>query len=212
MVQRFGRWMSKPGLVFLMFVVLAALPANSAMAGFRFRLAFTYVDGLQDLADAYENNIEIEESGAFTYVDVDTMVWPVGISLLPYYQWDNGMLLGVGVGPFIYGQFEGWDDDYTHWQVPVNLNIGYVVGPDNPVSFYVRGGPSYHFAGGDYYDGSSLGFVGAIGLELFDSSHFRMGLEAAYDTAEVDIDNLRTNGTDGIRVAEFSAGVFLLFK
>jgi len=76
----------------------------------------------------------------------------------------------------------------------------------------VRGGLSYHFAGGDYYDGSNLRFVGAVGLEFLDSSHFRMGLEAAYDSAEVDIDNLKTGGTEGIKAAEFSVGLFLLFK
>lgn len=203
MVQRFGRWMSMPGLVFLMFAVLAVLPANSAMANFRFRLAFTYVDGLSDLVDLYEDNLE-QEYGVT--VD-DASIWPVGISLFPYYQWDNGLMAGAGIGPFIliYG-------DADHWQLPVSANIGYVVGPDNPVSFYVRGGLSYHFADGDYYDDSNLGFVGAVGLEFLESSHFRMGLEAAYDSAEVDIENWRTGGTEGIKAAEFSVGLFLLFK
>ena len=202
MAQRQCRWMSRAGFLLFTFVLLAGLCTSPAIAGFRFRLAFTYVDGFQDLVDQYEDNLEREFG---VNVD-DASIWPVGISLFPYYQWDNGIMAGAGIGPFIYIY-----GDADHWQLPVSFNIGYVVGPDNPVSFYVRGGPSYHFADGDYHDGSNLGLVGAIGLEFLESSHFRMGVEAAYDSAEVDIDTW-PSGTKGIKAAEFSVGLFLLFK
>ncbi len=213
MVERHWKWMRKVSLAVLLLVVLATFSARPAQAdGMRFRLLFSYVSGLQDLADAYEEDIEIAEAGPFTEVDVDTFVWPVGISLFPYYQWDSGLFLGAGIGPFIFFFGEGFEDDYFHWQVPVSFNVGYVFGPDEPVSFYVRGGPSYHFADGDFYEGSNVGVTGAVGLEFFKSSHAAMGVEAAYDSAEVDIENLRTGEDDGIKVNEFSASLFVMFK
>jgi hypothetical protein len=193
---------------------VVCLPAGTARGGdLRFRLQLSYVSGMQDLADQYEDNIEIEEGEYFDYVDVDTFVWPVGISASGYYQWDNGLMLGGGLGPFMYLIAEGWaEDDYVHWQLPVNATVGYVLGPNEPVSFYVRAGPSYHIASGDYYDGSNVGVFGAAGVEFLKRDNLAFGVEAAYDSAEVDIDDLETGGTKGIKAAEFSVGVFILFK
>jgi len=168
---------------------------------------------MDDIADLYEDNIEVEEGRYFDYVDVDTFVWPIGISGSGYYQWDNGLTLGAGIGPFMYLIAEGWaDDDYIHWQVPVNATVGYVLGPDEPVSLYVRAGPSYHVADGDYYDGSNVGVFGAVGIEFLKRDNVAFGVEAAYDSAEVDFDDLKRGGTKGIKAAEFSLGVFIMFK
>ena len=208
MVERRCPWMSKMGLAVLVLMVLAAFSASPALAdGMRFRLHFSYVSGLQDLADAYEDAIEAVEP----FTDVDSTVFPVGISLFPYYQWDSGLFLGAGIGPFIYLWAEGDDDDFTHWQIPVSFNVGYVFGEDGPVSFYIRGGPSYHFADGDFHEGSNLGVTGAIGLEFFKSSHAAMGLEASFDSAEVDIET-RPGHEEGVKATEFSAGLFVMFK
>jgi hypothetical protein len=209
MIRRHGK-LGNFHWVFCVLVVLLLFPLSTASAGgFRFRLLLSYVDGVQDLADIYEDDIE----ASYSYVDVDTTVWPVGISLFPYYQWDNGLMLGAGIGPFIYLWADGWDKDYTHWQLPTSFNVGYAFGPDNPISFYVRGGPSYHFAGGDFYDSSELGFVGAIGCQLVKANHFAMGLEASYDSAEVNIDDLKRGSekTRGIKTAEYSLGLFFQF-
>jgi len=168
---------------------------------------------MDDLADQYEDNIEVQESVFFDYVEVDTYVWPVGLSASGYYQWDNGLMLGAGAGPFMYLLAEGWvQDDYVHWQVPVNATIGYVLWPDEPISLYVRGGPSCHLADGDYCDGSNVGFLGAVGAEFLKRDNLSFGVEAAYDGAEVDGDDLRTGGTKGIKAAEFSVGLFVVFK
>jgi hypothetical protein len=211
-VRRTGRIRLNP-FVLVVLVILAAFSIDSALAdGFRFRLNLSYVNGVQDLVDQYEEDIEIAESDEFFDVDVDTWVWPVGVSLFPYYQWDSGLLFGAGIGPFMYIVGDGWADDYSHWQLPLSANIGYVFAPDDPVSFYVRGGPSYHVAGGDFYDGSNLGFVGAVGLEFLKKDNVAFGVEVAYDSAEVDIDDLRTGGTKGIKAAEFSVGLFIQLK
>jgi len=203
------------GLLFACGMCVLCLPAGIAAAGgLRGRVQLSYVSGMDDLADQYEDNIEYEESLGWhvAYVDVDTFIWPVGISASGYYQWDSGLTLGMGVGPFMYLIADGWVDDYLYWEVPVNATVGYVFGPDNPISPYVRAGPSYHLAGGDFYDQSNIGFFGAVGLEFFRRESIALGVEASYDSAEVDIDDSRTNGTKGIKPAEFSIGLFIMFK
>lgn len=208
-------WKARKTTVVLVFawVIVACLVDRAVAGDFRVRLQLSYVSGLEDLADQYEDNIEVAESEVFDIVDVDTFVWPVGISLFPYYQWDNGLMVGAGIGPFMYLIAEGYvEDDYDHWQVPLSACVGYVFGPDNPVSFYVRAGLSYHLADGDFYDGSNLGFIGAAGLEFLRRDNIILGVEAAYDSAEVDIDDLRNGGTEGIKAAEFSVGMFVTFK
>lgn len=191
------------GFVLCMFALLAlSLPGSAMAGGMRYPVGLSYVSGFSDLADQYKDNLEAE--GYFVW---DVTEWPVGISFKPYYQWDNGLRLGVDVGPImaIYG-------DIDHFQVPLNVNVGYTLNPSDPVSFYVRGGPSYHFASGDYVDGSNLGVMGGVGVELFKGARTALAIEATYDTAEVDIEDVAGGGTKGIRAAEFSVGLFIVFK
>jgi len=222
MVRRSCGWAGKVGFVALMAILVLSL-SSPATAGMRFRLGISYISGLDDLVDQYEDNIKVKvDEGLPPWVDMDldldTTVIPVGLTLFPYYQWDFGLMVGPSIGPFMfmYAFYSvepyGDEDTFYHWQLPVSANVGFVLGPDNPVSFYVRGGPSYHFGGGDFYEGSNLGVVGAIGLEIFNTRHFRLGLEAAYDSAEVDIEDSRTHRTEGIKAAEFSFSLFFLFK
>ncbi len=217
MMRRLDRGMTRVGLVCLVAGAIVVFTAGVAGAGFRFRVHVNYVSGVQDLADAYEDSIEAETGVSLD--EIDTLVIPVGIALAPYYQWDNGLMLGGEVGPFMFlytdvqtfGFFEDVDETFTHWQLPVNVTIGYNFFPDGPVSPYIRVGPSYHFAGGDFYDGSSLGFIVAGGVELLKTDHFALGVEAAYDSAEVDIEK-PFGRTTSVKAAEFTAGVFFQFQ
>lgn len=225
MMQRLDKWMQKVGCLCLVAGAIVVLTTGVAGAGFRFRVNISYLSGVQDLFDQFKDNIRtdvFDNTGVLLDEDeFDTLGgWPVGISLSPYYQWDNGLMLGAQVGPgmFLYGRVEtfgfaaDYDQTYTHWQVPLNVTIGYNFFADGPVSPYIRVGPSYHLAGGDFYEKSKLGVIVAGGVELLKTSHFVMGLEAAYDTAAVEIDNLRDGGTKDIRAAEFTAGVFFQFQ
>jgi len=171
-------------------------------------IGISYVSGFEDVLDQYEDNLEIELlNKGYSYVDVDTTYIPVGLSLHPYYQWDDGFRLGARIGPgmIIYG-------DVDHFQLPLSVTAGYTFMPDGPVSPYVLAGPSYHVASGDYVDGSNLGFTGGVGIELLKGKKFSLALEGVYDSAEVDIDNYRTGGTDGIKAAEFVLSLLFIFK
>ena len=190
-------------------LLMAPLAGNVQAAGMNYQLSLSYVDGFDDLADAYECSWEAERlDEGYTYADADITVWPVGISFQPYYQWDSGLQVGAGVGPIMYF----WGDDLDHFQLPIRGLVGYVFNPSDPVSFYVRGGLSYHIASGDYVEGSNIGFVGGAGVELFKSDHAAIGIEAMYDSAEVDIEDYETGRDEGIKAAEFSLSLFFVFR
>jgi hypothetical protein len=204
--------------------LLAVGPARSATAeeGFQVRWKISYVSGLNDLKDAYLTDIEMA-TGLPLDLDSSDFIFPVGISLYPQYQWDNGLFFGGGIGPFIFGlwdvqawyDWDYWDETYYHWEVPVSLHVGYMFFADGPVSAYVRAGPSYHIAGGDFYDGSNIGVTAAAGVEFLRTSHFAMGVEAAYDSAEVKIgdeDRPIPIPDVAIKTAEWSVGLCLVFK
>jgi len=183
--------------------LLVLLATGSASAdGMRWQLGINYVDGFHDLADQYKHNLEAE--GYWVW---DVEGWPVGFIFQPYYQWDNGFRLGVDAGPImlIWG-------DVDHFQLPFNVNVGYTFNLSGFVPFYVCAGPSYHFASGDYYDGSNIGFMVGVGVELFKSERVSFGIQAAYDSADVDIEDVETGKSKGIKAAEFSVGVFVAFK
>lgn len=196
--------MKKTSFLLCILAVTVMFLTGSAMAGeMRWPIGISYVNGFGDLTDQYEDNLQAE--GYWT-LSVDP--WPVGISLQPYYQWDDGFRLGAGFGPImmIYG-------DRDHFQLPVSVTAGYTFVPDGPVSPYVKVGPSYHFTSGDYEEGSNLGFVAGVGIEFLKRDNFVMALEAVHDSAEVDIEDKTTaiiGDTKGIKTAEFV--VSLLFR
>ncbi|MBN1506052.1 MAG: hypothetical protein JW955_04355 [Sedimentisphaerales bacterium] len=212
MIRGFSGWAGKA--VFVSFTAVLALSLGCpATAGVRYRVGLSYVDGLADLADQFEDNFVVDEGDPT--VDLDTYVPPIGLTLFGYYQWDNGLIIGPAFGPFTFVLVEGLEDDHYYWQLPLSMNFGYVLAPDDPVSFYFRVGPSYHLANGSFVEEgnvSNLGVVAAIGLEFFQSEHFRMGVEAAYDSATVELTNERRGGTEEFRSSEFSFGLFFLFK
>ncbi|MFC1603618.1 outer membrane beta-barrel protein [Planctomycetota bacterium] len=205
MVKEYCVKMKKTCFLLCMLAVLTMFMTGSAMAGgMRWPIGISYVNGFTDLADQYEDNLQADG-----YSTLSADPFPVGISFQPYYQWDDGLRIGVGVGPIMI-----ITGDVDHFQLPFSVTAGYTFMPDGPVSPYVKAGPSYHFASGDDYEGSNLGFVAGVGIEFLKSKKFAMGLEAVYDSAEVDIDDRTTRrdttDTVGIKAAEFV--VSLLFR
>jgi len=200
---------SMRGLCLCLCVLAVGCFTNTLSAGeMRYQINLSYVDGLNDLGDLIEENWEQDRlDEGYWAADADVIVWPVGVSFSPYYQWDSGLRVGAGIGPIvaIFG-----DLDYV--EVPLSARVGYAFNPSGSMSPYVFAGPSYHIASGDYVDGSNLGVVVGGGVELVKRDNFVVGIEATYDSAEVDIDDVTRGGTQGIKTTEFSVGVFFLFR
>ena len=174
---------------------VAPAPTSENQDGFKFQLGLTYISGMNKLADQIQaNNPNFQ---------VDTVV-PVGLSFATYYAFGNGLGLGLNVGPIVaaYG-------DASFYIVPVGADVRYAFLQDCFVSPYLRAGIQYPFAGGDFIKSSSPGFVGAAGLEFGHRKHW--GVEAGYNSSEVEV--LAGGGNPAVKVKpfEFSARVYYQF-
>lgn len=205
---RFGMRRLKGLCLYACILAVGSLTNTSLGGEMRYQINLSYVDGLDDLGDLYEDNWEQERlDEGYWYADADIVVLPVGLSFHPYYQWDSGLRIGAGIGPivWVYG-------DVDHFEMPLSATAGYALNPSDPVTFYVFGGPSYHVTSGDYVDNSNIGGVVGAGVELIKKDNLVVGVEASYDSASLDIDDIRGGGTKEIATTEFSVGVFILFK
>lgn len=152
-------------------------------ADWRFPVGLTYINGFGDVVDIYEDNLKAEG-----YIVDTSWEFPVGISFQPYVQLDNGVRFGAGVGPiaFIAG-------DASFYDIPVNINAGYIFFPSANISPYVRGGLMCHIAGGDYVEGRSIGLFGGIGVEFSRKESVSFGVELSYDTSEIEFEKYNNN-------------------
>jgi len=161
-------------------LLLTTLFFNHANASdWRFPVGLSYVHGFNDVVDFYESS-----------ADADIFAIPVGVTFHPYYNFDFGLRLGMGVGPLsaIYIQYIGYGEDKFFLNLPLNFNIGYTILPRLNVSPYIRPGLVYHAATGDYLESSKPGFFGAFGLEFLRKKRVGFGFEIAIDKAEMEFE------------------------
>lgn len=100
------------------------------------------------------------------------------------------------------------------FDLPFNLNLRYTFMQGAKVTPYVWAGVSTHLAGGDYVESVEPGFVGALGIEFFRTSPVGMGIEAGFDTATLEIDDLTAGNageTADIQPLGFVIRVFVVF-
>lgn len=157
---------------------LVAIP-SSAQA-IEWSIGPAYATGISDVTDLYERNLRNE--GFEAEVDLE---FPIGLSVAFHYEWASGMRGDVGLGPmfFISG-------DVDHFELPLTATLGYTFMPGENISPYVRGGLSYHFASGDYYESSSPGLLVAAGVEFE-----RITVDLALDNSELEFDRVRCPDT-----------------
>ena len=182
-------------------ITLSAITLTAAeqasTSGFKFQVGLTYVSGVSDLADKIEANNPRYK--------VDTIL-PVGLSLNPYYDFGNGLGIGLSVGPATVGVGAA-----SLYIVPIGADVRYTFFRNESVSPYVRAGLQYPFAGGDFIKSSSAGFVGAVGVEFGHSKRASWGVEGGYNSAEVEV--LANAGRPAVKVKplEFTLSVFVRF-
>jgi hypothetical protein len=155
---------------------IGMLLSGAAQAGdWRFEAGISYVTGIDDVADHYEENLQ----RAGFDVDVDVRV-PVGFGAKATYLWKSDVRADFGLGPmfFISG-------DVKHFEIPVSATLGYSFMPAATVSPFVRAGVVYHYVDGDQYSSTSPGLLAAAGIEL---TH--VTFEIAADRSEVEFDAL----------------------
>ncbi|GAB1261160.1 hypothetical protein [Aurantivibrio plasticivorans] len=165
-------------------IAFGLLCATQANAGeWKFGAQVSYVPGVEDVLDIYEDNLRYEPPGFYYDVDVAETL-PIGIGFRGVYHADNGLRTDLSVGPLFL--IAG---DADHLQLPVAATIGFNFNHGGTVTPYVRAGLSHHFTSGDYVEDTSIGALGAIGIEFGHGRFFSWGLELAVDTASITLED-----------------------
>lgn len=146
-----------------------------------------YVSSINDVVDIYKRNLAAEGKS----VDV-TKALPIGFSFDLHYQWDAGLRVGIGLGPYF--RLSG---DTKHFEMPINGTVGYTFLPESDASPYVKGGLVQHFASGDYYSSSDPGVLAAGGLELARRSSLNFTIELSVDQSKIELDTVCAQGAVG---------------
>lgn len=183
-------------------LTLLIVGGNPAEGGeWKFPVGLTYANGYDDIFDLSEDNLEAQG-----YLTDSVEGLPVGLSFRPYYQLDNGLGFGLDLGPMmmIFG-------DVDFFNLPVNLNCRYTLNPEANISPYARAGLGYNFASGDYVEGKGAGFFGALGVEFLKGGAVSMGVEASFDTSDIEYEDLKNGGTDDIKPCGFAISIFAIF-
>jgi len=176
-------------------ILLNAQAQKSSSTEWRNEVGVTYVSGLSDLVDALENN----------YYGLDVTEWPVGLTYRGYLLYPQGFGFGVSAGPMVF-----ITGDIDAFIVPVGVDARYVVGSGGKTSLILRAGARYPITSGDHMEGSSLGFVGGAAVEFpIASGKMAMGLEAAYDSSEVEVQAGWRN--EDIKLNEISITLYFRF-
>jgi len=197
--------MKRIPLAIMVLCVLCLIGFGHAAAGeWRIPVGLTYVSGIGDIVDQYEDNLQAD---GFLTESADGI--PVGISLQPYYSFDSGLGIGVGLGPtmLIYG-------DVDFFNLPVNLSLRYTFMPRANTSVYLRAGVSHNMASGDYVEDTQVGFIGAAGVEFMRQKAVGFGMEIGYDSSTIELEDRTTadpNDTKEFEPVGFTVSIFAVF-
>lgn len=165
----------------MIIVTLIFVPLTTANADeWKFPVAVTFVNGAIEFNDQLKDNMEAD------YWDVESSepMIPIATFFQPYYEYDSGFGLGAGIGPILMAIGDIWTYD-----IPLMFAARYTFSPNAKISPYVRGGISYHLAGGDYIEDSSFGLAGAVGIEFMRDRAVNLGVEVGYDSATVTMED-----------------------
>lgn len=164
----------------LAFAMLGGVSGLVAAGEWQFAPGVTYVSGISDLNDIYEENEE--EDG---YSDVEITSVPLGIGFFSHYQFDSGIRLGYGLGPLFV-----MSGDLSHTELPLYATVGFTFFPSSSLSPYVFGGYAMHYVDGDYVvdDHQFSGAVYGVGIEFARNRTVSYLIEIARDTTEVDVE------------------------
>jgi len=192
------------------------LPGSARAGQFFFPVGLSYSYGNQQVtdkvADFYSND-------GFS---VDKTSIPIGLSFSPFYEWDNGLGVGLSLGPTAFlvvdenVNFGSTHTDTTRFSyaVPLGGFVRYTLFRNKTVSPYVRVGVKYPFAGGDNLEAANAGPFGVVGVDLWRNKKVGMSVEVGYDASQVRVKYTTIDGnalSDKVTFAGFTATLSVLF-
>jgi hypothetical protein len=209
MKRRYFKWT-------LAILIGLGLQASTRAGSFHFPVGLSYASGIQDAADKLFDYYKLD------YSDVDRFDIPIGLTLNPYYEWDNGLGVGVSVGPtafiFVDEQYYNgnstWDNTKFSYAVPIGGFVRYTLFRDRTIAPYVRVGVRYPLAGGDNLESSQVGQFGAVGVEFWRTKKVGMSIEVGYDASEIKVKYKTLGGANlsqNVTFGGFMAGLSIVF-
>lgn len=197
------------------FLTLGVVSSNNAYAGnWRFPIGVTYLKGIDEASDLWEQNRRNEGDNPDS-----SPAARISINFSPYYQFDNGLGLGLGIGPES-GKLEKDDNGnlrIAFFNVPVHVDARWAYLPQGGgFSPYVRVGMRKNFAQGDYVVEGKIGPFAGIGFEyLRPRGVVDFGMELTVDKSEVEFDVVNASGnktaTRNIQLQKTMLSVYFIF-
>ena len=191
------------------------LPWSAQAGQFFFPVGLSYSYGSQQLSDKLT---DYYRNDGF---DVDQTSVPIGLSLNPFYEWDNGLGVGLSVGPTafltvdedVYAGSTHTETSQFSYVVPVGGFVRYTLFRDKKVSPYIRVGVKYPFAGGDNLESANVGPFGVVGVDLWRNQKVGMSVEVGYDASQVRVKYTSGGSTqsDKVTFGGFTATLSVLF-
>jgi outer membrane protein W len=175
---------------------------SAQAAGWRFPVGLTYVSNFDKISDIYIDNLQW-----LGYTTSSSDAVPVGLTFQPYYQFDNGLAVGGGIGPLMAVIAQS----YNFYDVPVTLDVRYYLLVSDTIAPYVRAGARYHIASGDWVKGGSVGYLGSAGVEFMRNKRVGAGVELGYDSTQLELEKKRTNTVEKIRLCDFMVSIYAVF-
>ncbi len=191
------------GWVVALVLVFGMAGEDSARAGqFHFQAGLSYVQGAYEVRDRLDDNFNLS----------DQFVWPVGLTLSPFYELDCGFAIGLSIGPASVIAIEESDENDYSFILPVGADVRYTFFRHHQIAPYLRAGVRYPIVGGDYLDSGEVGAFGAVGVEFWRQKKVQMVLEAGYDSSSVKVERGPLGGDRRATYAGFMAGVGVKFR
>ena len=173
-------------------ILLAFLPTHTALAGeWHNSFGIGIIDVNDDAEDLYRSNLLAEGKDDS---DFETALnW--GYFYQPYYLYDSGFAYGLGVATPT-----GIIAEEILFTFPVHADVRYFFSPQSSFSIYVRAGIRYHFAFGEYVEGSKPGAIAGIGLLVTWNEFTKVGFEFTDDASEIEIRDVANNRTESVNL------------
>lgn len=168
-------------ITLLIIITLSLYPQFVAADQWRYPFGVSYMMSFQKIADNIEQNLIATKS-----TETDPGAYPFGISFQPYLQFDNGMRIGMGVGPCMYTL-----GNSHYLDLPISVNAGYSFNLSSATAPYFRFGIIQHIITSDYFLSTYPGFIGALGIEFFRNQRVSLGLEILYDNTTIKMETRR---------------------
>jgi hypothetical protein len=195
---------------------------NLGFDGLKFKcdVGLSYMNGANDVNNKLKASIN--DNNTTLNTDGSILVFPVGLELNPRVQFNNGIGVGLSLGPTEFAAYEiktyyssssYSSSSKTHfsYSIPIGPFVQYDILHDSNWSPFVRGGVKFPVAGGDDFKSSSAGLFGQVGVQFFRQNHVGMGFDVGYDASKITI---RAGSLGPDRKATpvgFNAGIFVTF-